>query len=201
MCCESNRRAFWSVLSGFMLLSVSGYTQTNRASLPSSAGKELKVPYAPMALNAELIGPAISEKDWFNWCVSPIQGKDGKIHIFSSRWPAAEGMEGWYGRNAEIAHFVAERPEGPFTYVGKVMTTDMFPDPKTMSAPHNPRLEYVDGKYILLYICQNPSRQGKMRVGMMIADRLEGPWRFAGDNGGIMGLFQGRRRPCFQPDL
>lgn len=62
----------------------------------------------------------------------------------------------------------------------------MFPDPKTMSAPHNPRLEYVDGKYILLYICQNPSRQGKMRVGMMIADRLEGPWRFAGDNGGIM---------------
>ena len=56
MCCESNRRAFWSVLSGFMLLSVSGYTQTNRASLPSSAGKELKVPYAPMALNAELIG-------------------------------------------------------------------------------------------------------------------------------------------------
>ena len=118
MCCESNRRAFWSVLSGFMLLSVSGYTQTNRASLPSSAGKELKVPYAPMALNAELIGPAISEKDWFNWCVSPIQGKDGKIHIFSSRWPAAEGMEGWYGRNAEIAHFVAERPEGPFTYVG-----------------------------------------------------------------------------------
>jgi hypothetical protein len=28
MCCESNRRAFWSVLSGFMLLSVSGYTQT-----------------------------------------------------------------------------------------------------------------------------------------------------------------------------
>ena len=78
MCCESNRRAFWSVLSGFMLLSVSGYTQTNRASLPSSAGKELKVPYAPMALNAELIGPAISEKDWFNWCVSPIQGKDGK---------------------------------------------------------------------------------------------------------------------------
>ena len=186
MCCESNRRAFWSVLSGFMLLSVSGYTQTNRASLPSSAGKELKVPYAPMALNAELIGPAISEKDWFNWCVSPIQGKDGKIHIFSSRWPAAEGMEGWYGRNAEIAHFVAERPEGPFTYVGKVMTTDMFPDPKTMSAPHNPRLEYVDGKYILLYIFQNPSRQGKMRVGMMIADRLEGPWRFAGDNGGIM---------------
>ena len=55
MCCESNRRAFWSVLSGFMLLSVSGYTQTNRASLPSSAGKELKVPYAPMSLNAELI--------------------------------------------------------------------------------------------------------------------------------------------------
>lgn len=92
MCCESNRRAFWSVLSGFMLLSVSGYTQTNRASLPSSAGKELKVPYAPMALNAELIGPAISEKDWFNWCVSPIQGRMEK-YIFSAA--VGRQLKGW----------------------------------------------------------------------------------------------------------
>ena len=75
MCCESNRRAFWSVLSGFMLLSVSGYTQTNRASLPSSAGKELKVPYAPMALNAELVRFSYSGKGWKNtYFQQPLAG-------------------------------------------------------------------------------------------------------------------------------
>lgn len=145
------------------------------------------MPYSDMALSARFIGPAVSDKDWYIWCFSPIWGKDGKVHAFCSRWPAAEGMEGWTGANAEIAHYVADRPEGPFRYVATVMKTSMFPDPATMSAPHNPRLEYVDGKYVLLYICQNPSKEGtKQRVGMMVADNLEGPWRFAGYRGGIM---------------
>jgi len=154
--------------------------------LPSSKGKETKIPYSSMALTAKFIGPAISQSDWFNWCVSPIQGKDGKIHVFSSRWPATEGMDGWYGKNAEIAHFVGDKPEGPFTYVNTVVTSSMLPDPETMSGPHNSRIVAVDGKYILMYICQNPSANGTQRVGMMIANKLEGPWRFAGENGGIM---------------
>lgn len=160
--------------------------QTVSHTLPSSKGKEPKLPYANMALSAKFIGTALSDPDWYNWCVSPIQGKDGKIHIFGSRWPAAEGMEGWTGENAEIAHFVADRPEGPFKYVNTIMKTAMFPDPATMAGPHNPRIEYIDGKYILLYICQNPAGITGQRSGMMIADRLEGPWRFAGKNGGIM---------------
>lgn len=154
--------------------------------LPSSKGKTIKVPYAHMALSAKLIGVAIADTNWYNWCVSPLQGKDGKIHLFGSRWPATEGMEGWTGPNAEIAHFVGDKPEGPFKYVGAIMKTAMFPDPKTMAGPHNPRLEYVDGRYILLYICQNPSGKTAQRIGMMIADKLEGPWKFAGDKGGIM---------------
>lgn len=158
----------------------------NGSGLKSAAGVELTMPVTHMALTARLIGPAVEEVDWFNWCVSPIMGEDGKVHIFSSRWPKSEGMEGWQGRHAQIAHFVGDRPEGPFRYVGPVLTSDMLPDSLTMAAPHNPRLEYVDGKYVLLYICQNPSRPGQMRIGMMIADRLEGPWRFAGDRQGIV---------------
>lgn len=152
-------------------------------SLKSAEGKILDMPYTKMALTAKLIGPAIASPEWYNWCISPIIGKDKKVHIFSSRWPAAEGDNGWSGENAVIAHFVADKPEGPFTYVQTVMTSDMFPDPKAMAAPHNPRLEYVDGIYILLYICQNTLKKGQMRVGMMIADELEGPWRFAGKDG------------------
>ncbi|GHS99973.1 hypothetical protein FACS189421_11400 [Bacteroidia bacterium] len=141
-----------------------------------------------MALTATYVGSAVYQTDWYNWCVSPIQGKDGKIHIFSARWPAREGMDGWLGRNAQIAHFIADKPEGPFRFKRVIMETSMLPDTLTMRAPHNPRLEYVDGKYVLLYIVQNPQMRGQtgQRVGMMIADDINGEWRFAGDKDGIM---------------
>ena len=62
-------------------------------SLRSSRGVSLTMPYSDMALSARFIGPAVSDKDWYIWCFSPIWGKDGKVHAFCSRWPAAEGME------------------------------------------------------------------------------------------------------------
>ncbi|WP_256009429.1 glycoside hydrolase family protein [Desertivirga xinjiangensis] len=154
--------------------------------LRTAKGKPTKVPYAKMALNAKFIGAALADSNWYYWCISPIEGKDKKIHLFASRWPAVEGMDGWSGPNAEIAHFVGDRPEGPFKFVRTIMKTAMFPDPKTMAGPHNPRIEYVDGKYILLYICQDPSGQYAQRTGMMIADDINGPWRFGGKNEGIM---------------
>jgi hypothetical protein len=179
------------VFGGFLIFSLSTacYAQekAKRTFLNSSVNKELRLPYSGMALTASYCGVAISEKDWYNWCVSPLWGDDGKVHIFSSRWPARENMDGWYGRNAQIAHFVGDKPEGPFTYKGVVLSTSMLPDTLRMSGPHNPRLERVDNQYILLYIVQNPQVGALgVRVGMMIADRLDGPWRFAGDNNGIM---------------
>lgn len=183
---KKNSTLFSIVAAGLMLMNHSFAQDKNGHQLPTAKGKPTKVPYSHMALTAKFIGPAIADSNWYNWCVSPIQGKDGRIHVFGSRWPAVEGMEGWTGPNAEIAHFVSDRPEGPFKYAGTIMKSTMLPDQRTMSGPHNPRLEYVDGKYILLYICQNPSQETRQRIGMMIADRLEGPWRFAGDKGGII---------------
>lgn len=51
------------------------------------------------------------------------------------------------------------------------------------------RLLFNKEHYVLLYICQDPScgkTCGNQRVGMMIADDINGPWRLAGANGGIM---------------
>jgi hypothetical protein len=176
-------RVFFSAI---LFVIISQYYSLGQA-LPTAKDKTAKVPYSHMALTAKFVGAAVTDSNWYNWCVSPIQGKDGRIHIFGSRWPAADGMEGWAGPHAEIAHFVSDKPEGPFHYVATIMTTASFPDPTTMAGPHNPRLEYVDGKYILLYICQNPKTDAHgQRIGMMIADRLEGPWRFAGTNSGLM---------------
>ena len=184
---NSLTKILWITLFSCLLLPFpSCKEKSEKQILKSAKGQELKLPYSHIALTAQLIGPAVEEEDWFNWCVSPIMGKDKKVHVFSSRWPKADGMEGWSEKDAEIAHFVADRPEGPFRYVCSVLHSEMLSDPSTMAAPHNPRLEYVDGKYVLLYICQNPSKPGQMRIGMMTADDLNGPWSFAGNDNGIM---------------
>lgn len=168
----------------FLLVITSCNKSYEQKTLRSAEGCELKMPYAKMALSAKFIGTAIEQEDWFNWCVSPIIGKDGKVHIFSSRWPKTDGMEGWSGNNAEIAHFIGETPEGPFTFVKTVLNSKMFCDSTTMSAPHNPRLEFVDGKYVLLYICQNPSKPSmQSRIGMITSSDINGPWTFEGEEG------------------
>ena len=64
------------------------------AVLRSGEGKELLMPYSHTALTAKLVGPAIYDKDWYSWCVSPLIGKDGKTHILGARWPKTERMEG-----------------------------------------------------------------------------------------------------------
>jgi hypothetical protein len=182
-----NRLIATLIISFVLIINFHSQAQDSKVNfLPTAKSKQTKVPYSKMALTAKYVGVAIADTNWFNWCVSPIEGQDGKVHIFGSRWPAKDGMEGWTGPNAEIAHFVSDRPEGPFKYVATIMKSSMFPDPRTMWGPHNPRLEHVDGKYILLYICQNPSKETRQRIGMMIADKLDGPWKFAGDKGGII---------------
>ena len=174
-------------ISAATLLCVSSAGSVDmRQSLRSAEGAHLTMPFAPTALSAQFVGPVINDTTVYTWCFSPLATPDGKIHAMVSRWPASEGMDGWYGPNAEIAHYVSNNPEGPFEYAGKVVQTADFADPASMAGPHNPRLEYVDGKYVLLYICQNPSGTTKQRVGMMVADSIDGPWRFAGDNDGIM---------------
>lgn len=161
-------------------------SRTMRTTLPSAQNSQLKLPYSTMALSAEFVGPVIDDSTHYTWCFSPLATDDGKIHAMVSQWPVEEGMEAWNDPNAEIVHYVADSPEGPFRYVSTVLKTNMFPDTNTMLAPHNPRLEYVDGKYVLLYICQNRTGGTSQRIGMVTADSVYGPWHFAGDNDGIM---------------
>ncbi|WP_316801837.1 hypothetical protein [Pedobacter nototheniae] len=76
------------IICTIILASFIAYAQT----LPTAKGKTPKLPYTKMALTAKLLGTAIADTVWYNWCVSPIIGKDKKVHIFGSRWPAKEGM-------------------------------------------------------------------------------------------------------------
>ena len=40
------------------------------------------------------IGRKLEMKDWYVWGTSPIDGPEGKVHVFFSRWPARRRMGG-----------------------------------------------------------------------------------------------------------
>ena len=51
-----------------------------------------------IAKSLEWVGPAVSEPDYYVWCTSPIDGPDGRTHLFVLRWPKSYKMGGWTRR-------------------------------------------------------------------------------------------------------
>ena len=49
-----------------------------------------------------------------------IKWADGKYHGYYARWPEELGHDAWM-MHCEIAHAVADQPEGPFSYVNTVL--------------------------------------------------------------------------------
>ena len=138
----------------------------------------------------------VADPDWYIWGGSVI-ADGGKYHMFAERWPRKYGFNCWL-THAEIAHYVADTPEGPFRFVKTVLTGrgaghwDQF-------TAQNPRLCKFNGKFYLYYVSMNhptldavgliatakggaksptwlPLRNTQ-RVGLAIADTLDGPWQ------------------------
>lgn len=120
------------------------------------------------------VGRMLEMENWYVWCNSPIEGPDGKIHVFFSRWDASKKMSGWIN-GSEIAHAVANSPEEPFQYVETVLA----PRPGHWDATtcHNPHIQYIDGKYCLFYMGNSNGKTDTKRIGLAIADSLSGPWK------------------------
>ena len=118
-------------------------------------------------------GRILEMEDWYVWGTTPIDGPDGKVHVFFSRWPASRRMGGWIN-SCEIAHAVADRPEGPYTYLETVLA----PRPGHWDATtcHNPTIHYVDGKYCLFYMGNSNGKTNTKRIGLATSDSLNGPW-------------------------
>tara|TARA_R110000796_G_scaffold37722_4_gene95192 strand:+ start:75616 stop:76692 length:1077 start_codon:yes stop_codon:yes gene_type:complete len=121
------------------------------------------------------VGRALEFEDYYVWCNSPIEGPDGKIHVFFSRWPKVKSMSGWTN-SSEIAHAVAATPEGPYEYVSTVLAPrgEGFWDATTC---HNPSIHFVDGKYALFFMGNSNGKLNTQRVGLATADSLYGPWK------------------------
>lgn len=120
------------------------------------------------------VGRVLEMEGWYVWCNSPIQGPDGKIHVFFSRWPSVKGMGGWIN-SSEIAHAVADRIDKPFVYKQTILAPrgQGHWDATTC---HNPHIKFVDGKYCLFYIGNANGKTDTKRIGLATADSLDGPW-------------------------
>lgn len=103
-----------------------------------------------IAQNLEWKGVAIQDDDYTIWGCAPIEGADGKIHLFAARWPEKNVNPAWR-KSSEIAHYVADHPEGPFVF-SDVAIKGTGEDTWDKYAPHNPEIKKVGDRYVLLYI-------------------------------------------------
>ena len=130
----------------------------------SSFAKRLK----PLCRILELEG-------YYVWGTSPIVARDGRIHVFFSRWDAKKGMGGWIN-GSEIAHAVADKLGGPYSEIETILAPrgEGFFDGTTC---HNPNIQLVDDKYCLFYIGNSNKKTDTKRIGLATSDSLNGPWK------------------------
>ncbi|MBD0279479.1 MAG: glycoside hydrolase family protein, partial [Flavisolibacter sp.] len=160
-----NRRSFIAQLS---ILSAGACFSFGRA------GSFLLDDESAFAKRLRPMGRALELEGYYVWCSSPIEGSDGKIHVFFSRWDAKKGMGGWIN-GSEIAHAVADKPEGPYQVLGTVFAPRSgFFDATTC---HNPLIKKVDNKYCLFYMGNSNGKTDTKRIGLALSDSLYGPWQ------------------------
>ena len=136
---------------------------------------------------------------YYNWGSSIIKGKDGKYHIFYSRWKKEHGFHGWL-THSEIAHATSKSPAGPWKFKETILKGRRKDHWDAITA-HNPKIKYFDGKYYLYYCATNSGDQSlsekdlvetakigykhknwmplrnRQRTGVAISSSLNGPWK------------------------
>jgi hypothetical protein len=161
-----------------LLIKVSLYSQHNQYQIQNSF----------IAENLEWIGVAVQDENYSIWGCAPIQGEDGKTHLFVARWPEKNVDPAWR-KSSEIAHYVSDRPEGPFVF-SDVAIRGTGKETWDKYGPHNPEIKKVGDKYVLLYIGNTDYRQpphpANQNIGMAIAKSPYGPWEKVGVDGQIL---------------
>jgi beta-xylosidase len=84
-------------------------------------------------------------------------------------------MGGWIN-SSEIAHAVADTPEGPYRVLGTVLAPRGAGHWDATTC-HNPHIRKIGGRYALFYMGNANGRTNTKRIGLALADSLEGPWQ------------------------
>lgn len=120
------------------------------------------------------VGRILESEDYYVWCCAPIYADDGKVHVFYSRWLKKYGMGGWISK-CEIAHAVADKPEGPYTSLGAVIAPRAgYFDATTC---HNPHIQKIDSTYYIFYMGTSDGTVYTKRIGLAKSNSLYGPWQ------------------------
>ncbi len=161
-----------------IVLSQNGYSQHS----PKTAA------FSFIAKSLEWKGVAVQDDNYTIWGCAPIQGDNGKIHLFVARWPEKNVDPAWR-KSSEIAHYVSDSPEGPFKF-SDITIQGTRKNTWDKYAPHNPEIKKVGKKYVLLYIgntdFHQPPHPANQSIGMAIADSPFGPWKKVGKDGQIL---------------
>lgn len=104
---------------------------------------------------------------WYLWDPSVIKVGD-TWHLFASRWPAAEKMEGW--RRSEVIRATSKSPFGPYEFQEVVLSPQSHP--WATQAVHNPKVMKVGNRYLLQYL-----GLPAWKTGFAWADSIKGPWK------------------------
>jgi hypothetical protein len=137
----------------------------------------------------EYVGIAVEEPGYTVWGSSPIIGPEGKVHLFVARWPAELKVDPGWRSHSEIAHYVSDSPEGPFSF-SEIALTGTGEDTWDKYGAHNPAIHQVGDNYILLYIGndnpKSPHHPANQCIGMAVSSSLYGPWQRVGEDGLIL---------------
>jgi hypothetical protein len=106
------------------------------------------------------------------------------VHVFSSRIPVSTGFDKWWA-TSQIAHYAADRPEGPYSLVNVLLEPGQTPPGSwDTGTQHNPTVTKIDDLYVLSYHSSKsvPEKRDRpsQRIGMMTAADINGPWKKLG---------------------
>ena len=105
-------------------------------------------------------------KLWDYWDGQIIHGKDGKYHIFASRWDQSFGHNAWF--RSKPVHAVSDNLIGP--YIDRGLT---WPDDQGGKGHNVTALALPDGRYAIVV---SESRPGDV----FVSSSLDGPWKNIG---------------------
>ena len=131
---------------------------------------------------------ALYVEDYYVWDCSVIKA-EGQYHMFSSRWKKEYGFTNHWLFNSEIAHFVSDKPEGPYRFKNVALPRrgrQYFDGMNT----HNTCIKYYNGKYYLYYMGTtyggdiptetyvlpgySDETWNRKRIGVAVADDING---------------------------
>lgn len=130
------------------------------------------------------VGVVIEDDEYHIWGSSPIWGNDGKVHIFAARIPVKDGFGTWYA-TSEIAHYVGDKPEGPFTFQKTLLKPGQTPAGSwDTGTQHNPTITTIDDLFVLTYHSNTATLEDHASkskcIGIMTAEDINGPWKKVG---------------------